>query len=89
MVQINVKAIMLETTEARYNAAVQHVVDKLLSMAHEVSKERIGDSQCLTPDDITHCAGRVIHAVTWGIANANLDDVVIYAAQVEQARKRG
>ena len=82
------KAVALEDAETRYNEAVTHVVRQLQTLAHDISKERLGDSQNLSPEDTIRCAYRIIQAVTWGVANAHLDDVVIAASRVEQVRNR-
>lgn len=75
------------TTERLYTESVGYVVASLRSLADEI--ERTG-TWTISPLDGTpqfsKAASRIVHAVSWGVANATLSDVVSKAAQADLAR---
>ena len=74
------------TTERLYTESVSYIVATLRSLADEI--ERAG-SRTSSPLDGTpqfgKAASRVVHAVSWGVANATMSDVVTKAAQADLA----
>ncbi len=82
-----IEGIALEDAEHRYNMAVESIVAKLKRLSIAASKERLSDSQNLSPEDAPRCAKRLLHEILWGLANLDLDSVAGYANAVAEAKR--
>jgi hypothetical protein len=74
----------------RFDAKIAETADRLRHMAEEVERDgRARKNFMRKPDDrpdYIYAAQRVIHTVTWGLANLNLDGLVSVADEVHFAR---
>ena len=67
-----------------YRESVAHVAQRLRDLAAEVERDGLRISEAT--EGHTLAAGRVVHSVTWGLANLNLDGLIRRAADATGAR---
>ncbi len=82
-----------DSMAASYDRRLATIVQRLRDLADEV--ERDGKPRpnitrrdgAVVTDDYIGAAANAIHAVTWGVANLNLDGLVATASDVHYARE--
>jgi hypothetical protein len=84
-VESNVEAKLAANAAGRYAKRVSDLAGRLRALADEVEREgRVSESTVYDPrTEHSVAAHRIVHAIMWGLANANLDGLILAAAEVD------